>query len=149
MFSFLNPASYIPSLPDIQILSRSHLFPKRQVFRKAENGPAYLDRVRTELHMRIQVVPQVVEGQLGYLTAVSGVDQPTGATAQRLHIARPTTILVSYASSYTEIDLLHIDFYPQAPSLHTIRVRPAFKSPMCATRLMLHLEGMNRNSWTT
>lgn len=63
------------------------------MFRKAENGPAYLERVWNELHMRIQVVPQAVEGQLGYLTAVSGVDQSTGALLfVALRLMKPTTI---------------------------------------------------------
>lgn len=104
-----------------------------QIFRKAENGPAFLARVWNELHMRIQVVPQVVEGQLGYLTALSGVAHPTGGPASCPHTAckpphsRPVAPcaprhLIPPASPL------------QVPSLHITRARPAFKSHMCLTQ---------------
>lgn len=43
------------------------------VFRKAQNGPDYLRRVGDELGIRLQLVPQATEGQLGYLTALAGL----------------------------------------------------------------------------
>jgi len=40
-----------------------------EVFRRAENGPAYLEHIQRELGMPVQIVTQDIEGQLGYATA--------------------------------------------------------------------------------
>jgi len=43
------------------------------VFRRAGNGEAYLARANGELGMKLQIVSQQLEGQLGFLAASSGV----------------------------------------------------------------------------
>lgn len=47
-----------------------------EVFRKASNGGAYLERVRQELGLSIEVVTQSVEAELGFRTAVALQDGP-------------------------------------------------------------------------
>ena len=56
----------------------SHLTP--QVFRKATNGPAYLDRARALFGLRIDLVSHEIEAELGYQTAVTLATLPTSSS---------------------------------------------------------------------
>mmetsp|Transcript_129457 Transcript_129457/g.402656 ORF Transcript_129457/g.402656 Transcript_129457/m.402656 type:complete len:329 (-) Transcript_129457:593-1579(-) len=50
-----------------------------EVFRRAENGIAYLERVFSELGLPVEVVSQASEAQLGFSTAVALQDGPAEA----------------------------------------------------------------------
>ncbi|EGD74002.1 hypothetical protein PTSG_12350 [Salpingoeca rosetta] len=70
-----------------------------QVFRKAENGPAFLDRVKRELGMDVRVISQAVEGKVGFLSAKSAMPASTpldhviaydsGAASFQITVAKP------------------------------------------------------------
>ncbi|CAE8733766.1 unnamed protein product [Polarella glacialis] len=47
-----------------------------EVFRKASNGKAFLERIRDELNMEVEVVSQENEAQLGFLTAMALSGRP-------------------------------------------------------------------------
>ena len=96
----LNPAR-LPSTAHAIHLRRALL----QVFRQAKNGPSFLSRVKTELGIHISVVPQAVEGQLGYLTAVSQVKASQGAVgrAQRRGCASLLPAQLPTAESTTHL----------------------------------------------
>ena len=50
------------------------------VFRRANNGDAYLDSANAELDLNLQIIPQQLEGEIGFLSAASGLDDASDTT---------------------------------------------------------------------
>jgi hypothetical protein len=50
-----------------------------KTFREAANGATFLKKVKKEWNIQINIIPQEMECQLAYLTAVSTIDKPKGA----------------------------------------------------------------------
>mmetsp|Transcript_28222 Transcript_28222/g.84242 ORF Transcript_28222/g.84242 Transcript_28222/m.84242 type:complete len:350 (-) Transcript_28222:24-1073(-) len=54
------------------------------VFRRAQNGEAFLDRINGELGLGLRIVSQASEGELGYLSACSGLPPPPPSDVEPL-----------------------------------------------------------------